>query len=125
MRKGSVKVPRLAVPAAAALLLPVLLFTPIGAVAKGGGNRGSYSSATHGHPATGVTRDAHGKIARSPRAKSQFRKANPCPATGTTYGSCPDFVIDPVTPLKRGGSDAPANTQWQTQAEARAKDRIE
>jgi hypothetical protein len=27
--------------------------------------------------------------------------------------------------LKRGGADEPANMQWQTPAEAKAKDRIE
>jgi hypothetical protein len=30
-----------------------------------------------------------------------------------------------VIALKRGGPDEPANMQWQTKAEARAKDRIE
>jgi len=35
------------------------------------------------------------------------------------------LVVDHVVPLKRGGADAPANMQWQTTAEAKAKDRIE
>jgi hypothetical protein len=34
-------------------------------------------------------------------------------------------VVDHVVPLKRGGLDAPNNMQWQTIAEAKAKDRIE
>jgi hypothetical protein len=34
-------------------------------------------------------------------------------------------VIDHVVPLKRGGPDAPSNMQWQTKAEAKAKDRVE
>jgi hypothetical protein len=34
-------------------------------------------------------------------------------------------VVDHITPLKRGGADAPENMQWQTRAEAKAKDRVE
>jgi len=55
----------------------------------------------------------------------QFKKANPCPATGKTYGSCRGYVVDHVMPLKRGGADAPSNMQWQTKADAKAKDRWE
>jgi hypothetical protein len=28
-------------------------------------------------------------------------------------------------PLKRGGADSPSNMQWQTQAAAKAKDKVE
>jgi hypothetical protein len=59
--------------------------------------------------AQGVERTAAGKIARSPQARSQFKKANPCPSTGRTHGSCPGYVIDHVKPLKRGGADRPSN----------------
>jgi len=34
-------------------------------------------------------------------------------------------VIDHVEPLKRGGADASANMQWQTQRGAKLKDRTE
>jgi hypothetical protein len=34
-------------------------------------------------------------------------------------------VIDHVVPLKRGGADSSQNMQWQTKAEAKAKDKIE
>jgi hypothetical protein len=34
-------------------------------------------------------------------------------------------VIDHIVPLKRGGADNPENMQWQTKAEASAKDRWE
>jgi hypothetical protein len=33
--------------------------------------------------------------------------------------------VDHINPLKRGGADAPGNMQWQTRAEAKAKDKIE
>ena len=58
-------------------------------------------------------------------AVHQFQKAHPCPATGWTRGRCPGYVVDHVKPLKRGGADIPANMQWQTKAEAKAKDRVE
>jgi hypothetical protein len=35
------------------------------------------------------------------------------------------MVVDHITPLKRGGADSPGNMQWQTKAEAKAKDKIE
>ena len=40
-------------------------------------------------------------------------------------GACPGYVVDHVVPLKRGGADAPENMQWQTTAEAKAKDKVE
>ncbi len=70
-------------------------------------------------------RDSHGRIKRSESAKSAFQRLNPCPATSKTTGRCPGYVIDHIVPLKRGGRDAPSNMQWQTKAEARAKDRVE
>lgn len=99
-------------------------FAPM-ALAKGGGAQGSYSTDTHGKGSPAVPRDAGGKIARSPQAKHEFKKAHPCPSTGRSSGSCPGYVIDHVTPLKRGGADAPSNMQWQTKEAARQKDRWE
>jgi hypothetical protein len=74
---------------------------------------------------TSCERDSRGRIRRSESATSTFRRLNPCPATGRTTGRCPGYVIDHITPLKRGGPDAPYNMQWQTKAEAKAKDRTE
>jgi hypothetical protein len=34
-------------------------------------------------------------------------------------------VVDQIVPLNRGGVDQPENMQWQTVADAKAKDRIE
>jgi hypothetical protein len=70
-------------------------------------------------------RDTHGRIARSIEAKDEFKREHLCPATGRARGACPGYVIDHVIPLKRGGPDAPANMQWQTIEDAKAKDRIE
>ena len=95
------------------------------ALAKGGGASGSYSTGTHGKATPDAQRDASGRIARSSQAKHQFQKSNPCPSTGKSSGSCPGYVIDHVTPLKRGGADAPGNMQWQTKEAAKEKDRWE
>jgi hypothetical protein len=72
-----------------------------------------------------VQRDSHGKIKRSQAAKDAFKRSHPCPSTGKSSGACPGYVIDHVKPLKRGGADAPSNMQWQTAADAKAKDRWE
>ena len=37
----------------------------------------------------------------------------------------PGYVVDHIVPLAKGGKDVPSNMQWQTIAEARAKDRVE
>ena len=75
--------------------------------------------------AVGVTRDSHGHIKRSTRAKDEFRHAHPCPSTGRSTGACPGYVIDHVHALKHGGADAASNMQWQTKAAAKAKDKVE
>ena len=84
-----------------------------------------------GHPRSTVTRcascerDANGRIKSDPAARRAFQQQHPCPGTGKTIGACPGYVVDHVVPLKRGGADSPENMQWQTVAEAKAKDRIE
>ena len=67
----------------------------------------------------GVKRDRRGRIARSPVARRQFMAH-----TGYPHGR-PGYVVDHIVPLKRGGADNPSNMQWQTKAEARAKDKWE
>lgn len=62
---------------------------------------------------------------RSTAAKAAFQREHPCPANGARRGRCPGYVIDHVKPLACGGADAPANMQWQTVTEGKAKDRWE
>jgi hypothetical protein len=69
--------------------------------------------------------DAEAKAHRSAAARSEFQRERPCPATGKPHGPCHGYVIDHVVPLCAGGQDAPGNMQWQTIADAKAKDREE
>lgn len=62
---------------------------------------------------------------RSAAALAEFKRANPCPSTGERRGKCPGYVIDHIKPLACGGADAPANMQWQTIEDAKAKDKWE
>ena len=68
---------------------------------------------------TSCPRDAHGKIQRSEVAKHDFMKQS-----GYPHGRH-GYVVDHITPLAKGGKDVPSNMQWQTLAEARAKDKVE
>jgi 5-methylcytosine-specific restriction endonuclease McrA len=70
-------------------------------------------------------RTPSGRIRRNSPARRAFQHYQPCPATGATVGPCPGYVVDHIVPLKRGGADSPENMQWQSTAEAKAKDRIE
>lgn len=72
-----------------------------------------------------IKRDAHGKIVRSTAVARAFQKEHPCPSTGKTTGRCPGYVKDHIKPLACGGCDRMDNIQWQTVAEAKAKDRWE
>jgi hypothetical protein len=72
-----------------------------------------------------VERDDTGRIKRSPAARNEFKRQQPCPSTGRSTGACSGYVIDHVVPLKRGGEDAPENMQWQSIEDAKAKDKIE
>jgi len=86
-------------------------------------NRRGYSNA--GGYAPSPTRDARGRIKRSAAAKDAFKRQRPCPSTGRGSGACPGYVIDHIKPMECGGADAPANMQWQTIADGKAKDKTE
>jgi hypothetical protein len=62
---------------------------------------------------------------RSAAVLHALQKAHPCPATGKATGPCPGYVKDHIKPLACGGADAVENLQWQTAADAKAKDRWE
>ena len=59
---------------------------------------------------------------RSRAVAREFEREYPCPSTGLTSGPCPGYWKDHVVPLACGGPDAGSNLQWQTIADARAKD---
>ena len=62
---------------------------------------------------------------RSGRAKAEFQKLHPCPSTGLTSGACPGWIKDHRIALACGGLDKESNLQWQTIADAKAKDKWE
>ena len=68
---------------------------------------------------------AQARTKRSQTAIVEFKKAQPCPATGASKGPCKGYVIDHIEPLACGGADSSANMQWQTVAEAKQKDKWE
>lgn len=59
---------------------------------------------------------------RSREVAREFQREHPCPSTGLMTGACPGYRKDHIVPLACGGPDAVSNMQWQTIAEARAKD---
>lgn len=131
MSAGAVRLP--GVRASLVALVLALLALPATAPARGHGSHASHtssssyrsgSSGSH-RRASGVQRDAHGKIRRDPEQRRAFMRTHPCPSTGRTSGACPGYVVDHVVPLNRGGADHPGNMQWQTKEAARAKDRLE
>jgi hypothetical protein len=85
----------------------------------------SFHEPKHPKADPGVARDDEGKIKRSRKAREDFMHQHPCPSTGKTSGACPGYVVDHVQALKHGGRDDPGNMQWQTTAEAKAKDKWE
>ena len=62
---------------------------------------------------------------RSSTVKHEFQRQHPCPSTGRTSGACPGYIKDHIVSLACGGPDAVSNLQWQTTAEAKAKDKWE
>lgn len=62
---------------------------------------------------------------RSGKVVAEFKREQPCPATGQRRGACPGYVVDHIALLCEGGPDALVNLQWQTVADAKAKGRDE
>ena len=59
---------------------------------------------------------------RSRAVAREFQREHPCPSTGLPSGACPGYWKVHIVPLACGGPDAVSNLQWQTIADARAKD---
>lgn len=107
------------------LLLPLQIF----ANGEAGQARTTPTRSTSGHASLSAhhgknycyscPRDKHGRIVRSFKARKKFMIL-----TGFPHGR-KGFVVDHIKPLKKGGCDCPENMQWQTRAEAKAKDRWE
>lgn len=108
----------------------LLLFTTPGLARGGHGTHGSksHSNQTKASSSNGphrsnyssvAQRDKHGRIARSESAHRKFMRM-----TGYPHGR-PGYVVDHIVPLKRGGKDDTTNMQWQTIADAKAKDGTE
>lgn len=68
-----------------------------------------------------LTGISEAQIIRSTKARRDFRKQHPCPATGKTTGRCQGYIIDHIIPLACGGPDHPDNMQWQTYTSAKRK----
>lgn len=100
--------------------IAALILAAIAATAAGQSGRSKPRDEARAQRRSTATRSA-----RSGAPRRQFQRLHPCPATGKPSGACPGYVVDHVVALKHGGSDEPANMQWQTIAEAKAKDRIE
>jgi len=59
---------------------------------------------------------------RSREVTRAFQRTHPCPSTGKRYGPCPGWIKDHRIALCAGGSDSVSNLQWQSTADAKAKD---
>jgi hypothetical protein len=68
-----------------------------------------------------------GHVKRSHKVRSAFMRLHPCP-DGPDKGStkrCRGWIIDHICPLQCCGLDSIDNLQWQSKADAKAKDRTE
>lgn len=61
--------------------------------------------------------------ARSRTVVAEFKRLQPCPATGKVRGPCPGWEVDHVLALCAGGRDAVSNLQWLRVEEHRIKTR--
>lgn len=68
---------------------------------------------------------AEAKLQRSYAAKAEFKRMNPCPATGERRGRCQGFEVDHAIPLKCGGPDHHSNMQWLSIEQHKEKTRRE
>jgi hypothetical protein len=59
-------------------------------------------------------RDSKGVIKRSSAVIAAYKRAHPCPSTGSysSAGDCPGWAIDHIIPLASGGCDSVVNMAW-------------
>lgn len=71
--------------------------------------------------------NADSRIVRSRAPLLEYRKNNPCPATGKLeiYTPCKGYVLDHKRPLCSGGLDAASNLVWEEYKESKLKDKQE
>jgi len=107
-------------------LVLVLCLVLSGSSALAGGSSHSGSSSAHTRTDRSSSKSVHGRsytkkgrIKRSAAAKDEFLRES-----GYPHGR-KGYVVDHVVPLACGGADAPSNMQWQTKADAKAKDKTE
>lgn len=88
---------------------------------SGGSTSSTSSSGTSSKKSSASTqpRDSKGRFVRSEQAKHDFEKQSGYPK------GRPGYIVDHIIPLACGGPDAPSNMQWQTVADAKAKDAVE
>ena len=60
-------------------------------------------------------------LPRDAQQKAEFRKANPCPSSGSTSGACGGYHVDHKKALMNGGKDRPDNMQWLAEPAHKAK----
>ncbi len=60
-------------------------------------------------------------LPRDAQQKAEFRKANPCPSSGSTSGPCSGYHVDHKKALMNGGKDRPSNMQWLAEPEHKVK----
>jgi hypothetical protein len=70
-----------------------------------------------------LTFTAEARTSRSAAEVLAFKRANPCPDTGSTSGPCKGWQIDHVFPLCAGGADKLENLQWLTIQDHKRKTR--
>jgi hypothetical protein len=80
---------------------------------------GPQDQRVHGAPIQGAIVST--AASRSQRAKADFQKLKPCPATGQRSGTCPGYTITYVKALNKGGANVPSNMQWKATQVAKAK----
>lgn len=69
---------------------------------------------------------ANVEVIRNSATARAFEKLLPCPYDKPHKpGTCPNWVVDHINPLKCLGPDAVSNMQWQTYSDSKKKDRWE